>query len=104
MRRILPRKQLLQEREDVPLKGSCLASLVDGNRTSPGQDGAIGPDADKGIATHFFAAFHGFKKKGSWFIGSEAQKGGYRGFEVSRERAVDGNQAMLGCQFKEFRT
>ena len=65
MRRLLPGQQVLQKRKDVPLQGAGLASLVDGNRASAGQDGAIGPDADKGIATHFFAAFHGFEEKGS---------------------------------------
>ena len=104
MRRLLPGQQLLQQGEDVPLQGSALASLVDDNGASAGQDGAIGPDADKGIATHFFAAFHGFKEKGLWFVGGQAQKGGYRGFEVGRERAVNRNQAVRRRQLEEFRT
>ncbi len=71
---------------------------------SAGQDGAIRPDADKGIATHFFAAFHGFQEKGLWFLGGQAQKGGNRGFEVGRERAVNRNQAVGRRQPQEFST
>ncbi len=72
--------------------------------TSAGQDGAIGPDADKGIATDFFAAFHRFQEKGLRLIGSEAQKGGDGGFEIGRERAVDRNQGMRRRQPEEFST
>ncbi len=104
MRRLLPRQHFLEQGEDIALQGSDLASLVDGNRTPAGQDRAIGPDADKGIATHLFAAFHGFEEKGPRLIGGQAQKGGNWGFEVGRERAVDRNQAMRSRQLKEFRT
>ncbi len=68
-------------------------SLID-DGTSAGQDLAIGPDADKGIAADFFAAFDRFKQKRLRLVGSEPQKGGDGRFEVGGERAVDRDQGV----------
>src|ERR1700761_6500756 len=100
----LPPKQLLQQGKDVPLERWLFPPLADNQRTAPGQDGSVGPDADKGVAAYLFPAFHRFEQKRLGLVGRQAQKGRNRRFQVSRQGTIDRNQGMAGGQLQELRS
>ena len=108
-RRGMAAQRLLERLEDVALdrRLRSLAAIAPGlgdlERAAPGDDGAIGPNADEGVAPDLLAALNRLEQKALRLVGGQAQEGGHRGFKVGRQGEVERYQGVVLRQPQELR-